>query len=157
MTDIAFEGNHMNVTKEPDVTRSNVFIGHGRSPVWLELKIFLTERLGLSCEEFNSTSAAGIPTAERLTQMLEVAAFAFLVMTPEDETPDGRKQARMNVVHEAGLFQGRLGFKKAIILLDEGCEEFSNIVGLGQIRFPRGNIAAATEEIRRVLEREGII
>ena len=29
---------------------------------------------------------------------------------------DGDLQARMNVVHEAGLFQGRLGFTKAIVL-----------------------------------------
>jgi predicted nucleotide-binding protein len=63
----------------------------------------------------------------------------------------------MNVVHEAGLFQGKLGFTKAIILLEDGCEEFSNIQGLGQIRFPKSNIAAAYEEIRRVLEREGIL
>lgn len=63
----------------------------------------------------------------------------------------------LNVVHEAGLFQGRLGFTKAIVLLEEGCEEFSNIQGLGQIRFPKGNIAPAFEEIRRVLEREGLI
>ena len=63
----------------------------------------------------------------------------------------------MNVVHEAGLFQGRLGFEKAIILLEQGCEEFSNIHGLGQIRFQRGFIKSAFEEIRRVLEREAII
>jgi predicted nucleotide-binding protein len=44
----------------------------------------------------------------------------------------------MNVVHEAGLFQGRLGFERAIILLEEGCKSFSNIEGLGQIRFPKG-------------------
>jgi hypothetical protein len=42
-------------------------------------------------------------------------------------------------------------------LLEDGCEEFSNIQGLGQIRFPKGNIKAAFEEIRQVLEREGII
>ena len=63
----------------------------------------------------------------------------------------------MNAVHEAGLFQGRLGFMRAIVLLEEGCEQFSNIEGLGQIRFPCGNISAAFEEIRRVLEREGLI
>jgi predicted nucleotide-binding protein len=89
--------------------------------------------------------------------MLDVAAIAFIVMTAEDEQPDGKIRARMNVVHEAGLFQGRLGFTKAIILLEDGCEEFSNIEGLGQIRFPKGNIAARFEEIRRVLEREGLI
>jgi predicted nucleotide-binding protein len=47
----------------------------------------------------------------------------------------------MNVIHEVGLFQGRLGFKRAIVLLEEGCKEFSNIQGLGQIRYPKGNIS----------------
>jgi len=62
-----------------------------------------------------------------------------------------------NVVHAAGCFQGRLGFTRAIVLLEEGCAEFSNIQGLGQIRFPKGNIKAVFEEIRAVLEREGVI
>ena len=57
----------------------------------------------------------------------------------------------LNVVHEAGLFQGRLGFQKAIILLEEGCEDFSNIDGLGRIGFPKGTISAKFEEIRAVL------
>lgn len=62
-----------------------------------------------------------------------------------------------NVVHEAGLFQGRLGFTRAIVVLEEGCAEFSNIQGLGQIRFPVGQIGAAFEEVRRVIEREGFL
>jgi hypothetical protein len=33
----------------------------------------------------------------------------------------------------------------------------SNIQGLGQIRFPSGNIKACFEEIRQVLEREGLL
>jgi hypothetical protein len=32
-----------------------------------------------------------------------------------------------------------------------------NIEGLGQIRFPKGNIKAVFDEVRRVLEREGIL
>ena len=78
-------------------------------------------------------------------------------MTAEDERIDGVMQARMNVIHEVGLFQGRLGFTNAIVLLEEGCEEFSNIAGLGQIRFPAGRISAAFEEVRRVMEREGLV
>jgi hypothetical protein len=54
-------------------------------------------------------------------------------------------------------FKAELGFGRAIILLEEGCEEFSNIHGLGQIRFPRGNISAKFEDIRSVLEREKLI
>ena len=89
--------------------------------------------------------------------MLDKAAFAFLIMTAEDEQPDEKVRARMNVIHEVGLFQGRLGFERAIVLLEEGCEEFSNIQGLGQIRFPKNNIAAVFESVREVLEREQII
>jgi len=63
----------------------------------------------------------------------------------------------MNVIHEAGLFQGRLGFMKAILLIEEGCAEFSNIHGRGQIRFPQGKISPAFEEVRLVLGREGLI
>ncbi|MGA8612961.1 MAG: TIR domain-containing protein [Xanthobacteraceae bacterium] len=138
-------------------TSATIFIGHGKSLVWRELKDFLMERLHLKVDEFNSVSAAGIPTANRLAEMLDAAAFAFLIMTAEDEQANGKLYARLNVVHETGLFQGRLGFNKAIILLEEGCEEFSNIHGLGQIRFPKTNISAKFEAMRVVLEREGVI
>ncbi len=65
--------------------------------------------------------------------------------------------ATVNVIHEAGLFQGRLGFYRAIVLLEEGCEGFSNIAGLEQIRFPPGNIGAVFEQIREVLAREELL
>ncbi len=136
---------------------NKLFIGHGTSRVWLELQNFLTQRLNLSCDEFNRQPVAGITHTQRLNDMLDQACFALLVMTAEDEQVNDKYQARSNVIHEAGLFQGRLGFNKAIILLEEGCEEFSNIHGLNQIRFSKDNISNAFEEIRRVLERERII
>ena len=86
--------------------------------------------------------------------MLDDAAFAFLILTAEDQHADEKLHARENVVHEAGFFQGRLGFKKATLLLEETCEKFSNIDGLGHIPFPPGKINAAFEEIRKVPERE---
>ena len=136
---------------------SKVFIGHGQSLLWRELKDFIEDRLQLPWEEFNRLSVAGTTTVERLDQMLNETAFAFLVMTAEDEQIDGTRLARQNVIHEVGLFQGRLGFTRAIVLLEDGCEEFSNIQGLGQIRFPAGLISASFEEIREVLEREGLL
>ena len=98
-------------------------------------RTLITERLNLPCDEFNRVSTAGVGTQERLEQMLDQACIAFLVMTAEDEHTDGKLHARENVIHEAGLFQGRLGFKKAIIVFEEGCEGFSNIHGLGHIPF----------------------
>lgn len=138
-------------------TTGTVFIGHGRDPVWRELKDFLQDRLLLKPDEFNRESPAGIETTVRLREMLDKASFAFLIMTAENEDAAGQLHARENVIHEVGLFQGHLGFRKAIVLLENGCVEFSNIHGLGQIRFDKGNIAAKLEEIRQVLEREGII
>jgi predicted nucleotide-binding protein len=136
---------------------NKVFIGHGRSHLWKDLKDFIQDRLRLEWDEFNRVAVAGITTIDRLSEMLNSASIAFLVMTAEEEHADGNKRARMNVIHEAGLFQGRLGVTRAIVLLEEGCEEFSNIQGLSQIRFPPGNIKASFEDIRLVLEREGII
>jgi predicted nucleotide-binding protein len=134
-----------------------VFIGHGRSSDWKELSSFIGERLCLDWDEFNRESSAGLSIKERLESMLGQANFAFLVMTAEDEHADETIHARENVIHEIGLFQGRLGFNRAIILLEEGCQEFSNVHGIGQIRYPKGYISATYEEIRRVLEREGVL
>ena len=134
-----------------------VFIGHGRSLTWLQFKDFLQDRLKLKWEEFNRQPTAGITVIQRLQEMLDASVFAFLVLTAEDEHLDGSQHARENVVHEVGLFQGRLGFNRAIVLLEEGCAEFSNIYGLTQIRFSKDKIDATFEEIRRILEREKVI
>jgi predicted nucleotide-binding protein len=146
----------MSATGQPKIG-GKIFIGHGRSNAWRDLKDLLHERLRLEWDEFNRESAAGFTTVARLEAMLDEASFAFLVMTAEDVYQDETLHARENVIHEAGLFQGKLGFKKAIILLEEGCAKFSNIEGLTYIHFPKDNIRAASEEIRRVLEREGIL
>jgi len=140
-----------------DLVGTNVFIGHGRSSAWRDVKDFISDRLRLPYDEFNRVPVAGVTNITRLSEMLDSAVIAFLIMTAEDEQADGSFEARTNVVHEVGLFQGRLGFSRAIVLLEEGCKDFSNIDGLGQIRFPKGNVRAVFEEVRRVLEREKII
>jgi predicted nucleotide-binding protein len=89
--------------------------------------------------------------------MLDNAGFAFLVMTAEETHADATTHARENVIHETGLFQGRLGFRRAIILLKGGCTQFSNIHGLTHIGFPKGKLELIFESVRRVLEREQVI
>ncbi|HEY3836530.1 MAG TPA: TIR domain-containing protein, partial [Bryobacteraceae bacterium] len=125
--------------------------------IWRDLKDFVQDQLHLPWDEFNREPTAGISTTERLETMMDRACFALLVMTGEDQQPSGELRARENVVHEAGLFQGRLGFRRAIILLEDGCNAFSNIDGLTVLRFPKGHISAKVEEIRATLEREGIL
>ena len=133
-----------------------IFIGHGGSNIWRELKDFIVDTLGLDCVEFNSVSPAGKSTVDRLKEMLAESCMAFLIMTGEDEQPDGKLRARSNVIHEVGLFQGKLGFERAVILLEEGCEDFSNIHGITHIPFPKGSIEVAYGSILKVLKRESI-
>jgi hypothetical protein len=136
---------------------SKVFIGHGRSSEWLKLRIFLSNTLGLPCDEFNIESTAGLQTTSRIESMLSSARMAFLVMTAEDHHADGSRHARENVIHEVGLFQAKLGATKAIVMLEIGCSRFSNLDGLTTINFPSGDIMARSEEIRSVLVRERVI
>lgn len=91
------------------------------------MKDFISERLTLPYDEFNRVPVAGTTNIDRLSQMLDNAAVAFLVLTAEDEMSNGALIARQNVIHEAGLFQVRLGFSRAIVMLEDGCEHFSNI------------------------------
>lgn len=142
---------------ESSKSKGRVFIGHGGSYTWTQLRDFLRDRFNLDYEEFNRESVVGVSNKERLRGMLDNSSLAFVVMTAEDEHVDTTKHARENVIHEIGLFQGKLGFHRTIVLLEEGCSQFSNIEGQGQIRFPKNNILAKAEEIRGVLERERFI
>ena len=136
---------------------TKIFFGHGGSSAWRELKDYVLE-LGLrEWEEFNKEPGAGRTTLDRLKEMLNSTAFAFIVMTAEDEQADGEMRARQNVIHEAGLFQGRLGFERAIVLVEEGCSGFSNIDGLTVIRFPPGRIRSSFGDVQRTLVREKLI
>ena len=135
----------------------HIFIGHGRSSVWKDLRDFLERRLNLQVEEFNSEPVAGSTVTDRIDEMLDRCTFAFLIMTGEDEHADATLHARENVIHETGRAQQKLGSKRAVVLLEEGCKTFSNLQGIVYIEFPKGKIRAAFEDIREVLEREKII
>jgi len=129
-----------------------VFIGHGSSYIWRELKDFLEERLGLGWEEFNRESAAGKSISDRIFEMLNSVCFAFIVLSVDDQ-----KNGKQNIAHEIGLFQGKLGFNRAIVLVEKGYGVFDNITNIVQIYFQRGSISSSFEEVRKVLEREKMI
>jgi predicted nucleotide-binding protein len=134
--------------------KGKVFIGHGGDSQWRDLKDHLHEKHDYAIEAYEIGSRAGHTIRDILEEMLDSSSFALLVMTGEDETKDGKTLARQNVVHEAGLFQGKLGFSRAIILLEDGTEEFSNIHGLQQIRFSKGRIRESFGDVLAVLKRE---
>ena len=134
-----------------------IFIGHGRSKLWARVQLFLNDDLKLETLTFESESRTSESIVNILEQFLEQASFAILIFTAEDETSDGDLRARQNVIHEAGLFQGRLGFDKVIILKEDRTEEFSNIAGLQYIPFADQNIEQTFYELQRKLKKSGLV
>ena len=142
-------------TKEKEA--NCIFIGHGRSKLYAVVDNFLTKKLKLETETFESQSRVGKSIVNELEGMLDRATFAIIILTAEDETGTGTLRARQNVIHEAGLFQGRLGFSKVVIMRQDDVEKFTNIDGLQYISFTGDQIDKTFHELREVLEREGII
>jgi predicted nucleotide-binding protein len=131
-----------------------IFIGHGHSPVWRDLKDHLTDQHKFRVEAYETEPRAGQHIVEILNKAKKSTGFAILVMTGDNTDADGNKHARENVIHETGLFQGKLGFKRAIVLLEEDCAHFSNNSGIHYISFPKGNIGAKFGEIIATIHRE---
>ena len=140
-----------------DKIENCIFIGHGRSKLWARVQVFIQDEMKVKTISYESESRAGKSIVPILEDMLDKATFAILILTAEDETKDGKMRARQNVIHEAGLFQGRLGFEKAILLLQNGSENFTNVDGLQYIGFSDENIEQTFYELQRVLKRESII
>lgn len=152
-----FENEKENsIVENPNAMKNQpiVFIGHGRSPQWRDLKDHLSDKHHYQIEAYETGARAGHTIRDILEEMIAKSSFAILVMTGEDEGIDGNYRARQNVIHEIGLFQGRLGFKRAIVLLEKETEEFSNIDGVQQLRFSKGNIKETFGDIIATLNRE---
>ena len=118
---------------EPKKLKPSIFIGHGRSGQWRDLKDHLSDKHEYKIIAYETGARAGHTIRDILDEMLAKSAFAIIVMTAEDELAGGKMQGRPNVIHETGLFQGKLGFSRAIVLLEDGAEEFSNLYGIQQI------------------------
>jgi predicted nucleotide-binding protein len=134
----------------------HIFIGHGRNPLWLAVRAFLEKDCGLRVICFESEPRTSESIVSILEEMLDQVGFAVIVLTAEDATADGHVRARQNVIHEAGLAQGKLGFKKVVILKQDTVEELSNLAGLQYIPF-KDRIEQSFYDLDRVLKREGLL
>lgn len=129
-----------------------IFIGHGRSRDWRDLKDALHDHHGYDVETFETQPRAGYTIPEVIEDMARGNALALMVLTAEDEQQDGSVRARENVVHEVGYFQGRLGNKRAILIMEEGVNEFSNIHGI--VHLPYKNIREVEGQVLAIIKRE---
>jgi hypothetical protein len=136
---------------KPEVS---IFIGHGRSEQWRKLADHLRDQHDYTINAYETGARAGHTIRDILDDLASQSSMAILVFTGEDEQVDGQLRARQNVVHEAGLFQGKLGFSKAIVLLEEGVEGLSNLDGVQYIPFSKGNIRETFGDVLATIRRE---
>lgn len=130
-----------------------IFIGHGRDQEWLKLKSHLQDKHGLDIVSYETGARAGHTIRDILQSMSNNSSFALLVLTGEDKVEDGIR-ARQNVIHECGLFQGKLGFDRAVLLVEDEVELASNFDGIQQLRFAKGRIAETFGDVIATLRRE---
>lgn len=130
-----------------------VFVAHGRSSSWRSVADALRDDHGLEVLYFESLKRAGMTVNQVLETALGLATHAIAVMTAEDHLEGGIRRSRQNVIHEIGLFHGRLGFDRVIILHEASVERFSNMEGIIYIPFDANSPELSVAKIIAALDK----
>jgi sugar/nucleoside kinase (ribokinase family) len=136
---------------------AGILVAHDGNPHWESLRRFvetdcrLPVRI-LGTDELDRDDLEGL-----VHDQLSRCSFAICVLSASRPMSSGRSRPDQNIVHQAGLFQGRYGFGRVAILAEEGCEPFSNIAGLVRLDFPPGRIESTFLALERMLQREGLL
>jgi len=121
------------------VSNLNVFISHGSDPVERDrIVAFIksrSKRFGIVHIDFSSVSAVGDIIPNTILSLPEIAHAAIILVTPDDiggksGGPSLELRARENVWMELGLFLGRLGPKRTLVLSKGDVSIISNIKGV---------------------------
>lgn len=139
------------VDPEREAEVAGVFLAHGRSSQWLALKEFIESECDLATVAFDSGAWGGKSVTEALNRYLEQCNFAICVLTAEDTRGGPFAWARENVVHEVGLFQGRFGESRVVLLVEEGCGFVPQAPPDQVLHYPQGAIESAFWGVRALM------
>jgi sugar/nucleoside kinase (ribokinase family) len=131
---------------------SGVFIAHGGAADWLAVKELVEAELNLRAHYFERQTWGSIAVTEAIAANLERCSFAICVLTAEDLTAEGKRLARQNVVHEIGLFQGRYGFDRVVVLAEEGCDYVPSLALPYCITFAHNGIRSTFWRVRTMIK-----
>jgi predicted nucleotide-binding protein len=135
----------------------DVFIVHGRDHALKEAAARLVSLLGYNPIILHERAHGGRTLLEKLIDESDQAAFAVVLLTPDDKgalaesSSPMAPRARQNVVFEFGYFAGRLGRGCVVALLpDNAIERPTDIDGVGYI--PVTNLADQTWRLQLARE-----
>jgi len=140
-----------------DLQPKGVFLVHDGNPQWHVVQQFIERDCGLPTYELSAIEMGDGDLAALMQEHLGRSSFAVCLLSALMMMPGGRARADQNIVHQAGIFQGRYGFGRVAIVAEEGCDTFSNIAGLIRLDFAPGQVDTTFFELERMFEREGLI
>ena len=142
------------------VPKRKVFIAYGHDE---DVKTLLSNTIvgfGLEPVLLDQIASGGNTIIEQLEEQMEDAAFACVLLTPDDKgypkcKPAEKKyRARQNVILELGMVVGKLGRKNVAVFLKGDLEKPSDIHGL--IYIPLENEDDARKSLKANLEKAGV-
>ena len=136
--------------------RGRVFVAHSSDDSWYKLVEMLRSGWDLELEYFEYQNRTAEEITKVVDKMTSSVSCAIVLMTADDSMQNGAVRSRQNVIHEAGMCHGKLGFGKVAILLEDGVEEFSNVDGIQYIPFERSNVKSCLHELGQFLSKHGI-
>ncbi|MGQ8337657.1 TIR domain-containing protein [Sunxiuqinia sp. A32] len=142
------------ITNGEEDKKPVIFIGHGSSNQWELLRNHFDTSEKYRVEEYETGSRAGHAVRDILDERSSKSSIAFIVLTCEDEGCPNKDLTKSRVIHETGLFQGKFGYNRAILLVEEGIGDMSDMLDIQQIKFPKNKIEESIKDLQEVIQRE---
>lgn len=147
LEDLSPQAAPMNVAVSTS-TSKRVFIVHGQDAEPKEAVARFLISLGYEPVILHEQANRGRTIIQKFRDEASDVGFAVVLMTPDDETKDGAKRARQNVILELGFFLGALGPDRVTAVVKGDIERPSDFDGVVYIPYDSSWKAGLGKELQ---------
>jgi predicted nucleotide-binding protein len=143
------------------MSNHKIFIVHGHDSVALRELEMLIKSIDLQPLILSQQDSLGMTIIESFEFYAAQCAFAFALLTPDDEQARDLKgankwRARQNVIMEIGWFMGRIGRERVALVHKGGVELPSDLLGVIYIPFAK-SIFDVSDSIKQRLRGQHLL
>ncbi|KSV72934.1 hypothetical protein N182_28820 [Sinorhizobium sp. GL2] len=124
-----------------------IFIVHGRDNEPKEAVARFLTSLGYAPVILHEMANRGRTIIQKFREEASDVGFAVVLMTPDDEMPNGEMRARQNVILELGFFLGKLGPERVAAIVKGKLETPSDFDGVVYTPYDAGWKSALAKEL----------